>query len=109
VSERIQYLLNTSLIKKYNQSGMALREELNKILRIVAELSLNDVETSVGDNSIYKESGLPPNKVQMHLSELESLGLVREILSPESTRPPERDYRLYNLTQKGLDSLSSTA
>jgi hypothetical protein len=86
--------------------NMAIREELRRILRIVADLGQNNINTSISDNAIQKESGISPNEVQKLLNELDSLGMIKEILSPAGTRPSEVDFRLYNLTQRGLEGLA---
>ena len=79
-----------------------LREELNNIFNIIAELSTNDTETDVLDHAIITRANLPRDEVYKYLNELRSLGLIKE-----GSRPTGVDFRLYRLTREGLNKLEN--
>ena len=80
-----------------------IKSELRRILDIVADLSQNDVKKDVLETEIISHSGLPDVEVRNHLNELEWLNLVKEA----SPRPSHAEYRLWNVTEKGLQDRSS--
>src|SRR5215212_2575580 len=88
-----------------NQSGdiTMIKTELRRILDIVADLSQNDVKRDVLETEIISHSGLPDVEVRDHLNELEWLNLVKEALP----RPSHAEFRLWNVTEKGLHERSS--
>jgi hypothetical protein len=80
-----------------------IKSELRRILDIVADLSQNDVKKDVLETEIISHSGLPTVEVRNCLYELEWLNLVKEALP----RPSHAEYRLWNVTEKGLQERSS--
>jgi hypothetical protein len=80
-----------------------IKSELRRILDIVADLSQNDVKKDVLETEIISHSGLPDVEVRNHLNELEWLNLVKEALP----RPSHAEFRLWNVTKKGLQDRSS--
>jgi hypothetical protein len=79
-----------------------MKSELKKILDIVADLAENDVKKDVLETSIIARSGLPDVEVRNHLNDLEWLHLVKEALP----RPSRADWRLWSITEKGLQEVS---
>jgi hypothetical protein len=75
-----------------------IRSEVRRILDIVADLSQNDVKKDVLETEIISHSGLPDVEVRNYLTELEWLNLVKEALP----RPSHAEFRLWNVTEKGL-------
>jgi hypothetical protein len=80
-----------------------IKSEVRRILDIVADLSQNDVKKDVLEIEIISHSGLPDVEVRNYLGELEWLNLVKESSLP---RPSHAEYRLWNLTEKGLQERS---
>ena len=74
-----------------------------QILGIVAKLAHNDVNKEVLETDIIEQSELPESEVRSHLNELEWLHLTKEA-SPKASRA---EFRLWNVTEKGLQELSS--
>ena len=79
-----------------------IKSEVRRILDIVADLSQNDVKKDVLETEIISKSGLPDVETRNYLNELEWLNLIKEALP----RPSHADYRLRNLTEKGLQERS---
>jgi predicted transcriptional regulator len=79
-----------------------IKSEVRRILDIVADLSQNDVKKYVLETEIISNSGLPVVETRNYLNELEWLNLIKEALP----RPSHADYRLWNLTEKGLQERS---
>ena len=79
-----------------------LRDELNNILNIIADISENDNETDVYDHAIITRANLPSEEVHKYLNELRSLGLIIE-----GSKPAGVDFRLYRITREGLDILEN--
>jgi hypothetical protein len=80
-----------------------IKSELRRILNIVADLSQNEVKKDVLETEIISHSGLPDVEVRNHLNELEWLNLVKEALP----KPSHAEFRLWNVTEKGLQDRSS--
>jgi hypothetical protein len=74
-----------------------------QILGIVAKLARNDVNRDVLETEIIALSELSESEVRNHLNELEWLHLAREA-TPKASRA---EFRLWNVTEKGLQELSS--
>jgi hypothetical protein len=74
-----------------------------QILGIVAKLAHNDVNKEVLETDIIEQSELPESEVRNHLNELEWLHLAKEA-SPKASRA---EFRLWNITEKGLQELST--
>jgi hypothetical protein len=75
-----------------------MKPELKKILGIVADLAENDIKKDVLETDIITRSGLADVEVRKHLNDLEWLHLVKEV----QPRPSRTDWRLWNITEKGL-------
>jgi hypothetical protein len=80
-----------------------IKTEVKRILDIVADLSQNHIKKDVLESEIISHSGLPGVEVRNHLNELEWLNLVKEALP----RPSHAEFRLWNVTEKGLQDRSS--
>ena len=74
-----------------------------QILGIVAKLAHNDVNKEVLETDIIELSELSESEVRNHLNELEWLHLAKEA-SPKARRA---EFRLWNVTEKGLQELFS--
>ena len=74
-----------------------------QILGIIAKLAHNDVNKEVLETDIIALSELSESEVRNHLNELEWLHLTKEA-SPNASRA---EFRLWNVTEKGLKELSS--
>jgi hypothetical protein len=74
-----------------------------QILGIVAKLAHNDVNKEVLETDIIEQSELPESEVRSHLNKLEWLHLAKEA-SPKASRA---EFRLWNITEKGLQELST--
>jgi hypothetical protein len=74
-----------------------------QILGIVVKLAHNDVNKEVLETDIIALSELSESEVRNHLNELEWLHLAKEA-SPKASRA---EFRLWNVTEKGLQELIS--
>jgi hypothetical protein len=81
-----------------------IKSELRRILNIVADLSHNDFKKDVLETEIISRSGLPAAEVRNYLYDLQWQNLVKETLP----RPSHAEYRLWNLTEKGLQERRSS-
>jgi predicted transcriptional regulator len=81
-----------------------IKSEARRILDIVADLSQNDVKKDVLETEIISHSGLSYVEVRNYLGELEWLNLAKESSLP---RPSHAEFRLWNITEKGLQERSS--
>jgi predicted transcriptional regulator len=79
-----------------------IKSELKRILDIVADLSQNDVKKDVLETEIISHSELSDVETRNYLHELEWLNLVKEA----QPRPSHAEYRLWNVTEKGLQKRS---
>ena len=80
-----------------------IKSELRRILDIVADLSQNNVKKDVLETEIISHSELSDVEVRNYLNELEWLNLVKESLP----RPSHAEFRIWNVTEKGLQDRSS--
>ena len=80
-----------------------IKSEVRRILDIISNLSQNDVKKDVLETEIISRSGLPAVEIRNYLGELEWLNLVKEALP----RPSHAEYRLWNVTEKGLQDIRS--
>jgi hypothetical protein len=80
-----------------------VRPEVKRILDIVADLSQNDLKKDVLETEIISHSGLPAVEVRNYLNDLQWLNLAKEAALP---RPSHAEYRLWNVTEKGLQERS---
>jgi len=79
-----------------------IKPELRRILNIIADLSQNNVKKDVLETEIISHSGLKDVEVRNYLNELEWLNLAKEALP----RPVHAEFRLWNVTEKGLQERS---
>jgi hypothetical protein len=79
-----------------------IKSELKRILDIVADLSQNDVKKDVLETEIISRSELSDVETRNYLHELEWLNLVKEA----QPRPSHAEYRLWNMTEKGMQERS---
>lgn len=79
-----------------------IKPELSRILDIIANLSNKDVKKDVLESEIISQSRLSELEVRNHLNELEWLHLVKEALP----RPNHKEFRLWNISEKGLQEMS---
>jgi len=79
-----------------------IKSEARRVLDIVADLSQNDVKKDVLETEIISHSGLSALEVRNYLKELEWMNLVKEAMP----RPSHAEYRLWNVTDKGLQDRS---
>jgi polysaccharide deacetylase 2 family uncharacterized protein YibQ len=87
---------------------MAIRKQLRDVLALTAELTHNNVNEDVRHTLVIDRMGLPEHETHRHIHELESLGMIN--IQPRmnhSTDEKGREYRLINITNKGLEELSS--
>ena len=80
-----------------------IKSELRRILDIVADLSQNNIKKDVLETEIISKSGLPDIETRNYLNELEWMNLAKEALP----RPSHAEYRLWNVTEKGLQDRRS--
>jgi hypothetical protein len=80
---------------------MNLSEGQLKILKIVAEKSARNPDTSVFDIAVIQESGLPTDEANTYLGQLQGLGLVKLDIKVSGA-----DVRLMHITKEGLDVTS---
>jgi DNA-binding IclR family transcriptional regulator len=57
---------------------MEIREQLRKVLAIIAEKADNNINTSVLDTAVIDSIGLSKEEVHRYLNELQSLDLIRK-------------------------------
>ena len=82
-------------------SSQPLREELKKILTIVAVLSKNNIEAIVKDIGVIEEAKpLPEHEVRNYLDELDSLGLIKYDIKVAGVA-----FRNLSITKEGIKTL----
>ena len=87
---------------------MAIQKQLHDVLALTAELGHNNVNEDVRHTLVIDRMGLPEHETHRHIHELESLGMIN--IQPRvnhSTDEKGRGFRLINITNKGLQELSS--
>jgi predicted transcriptional regulator len=86
---------------------MAINQPLRNLLKIIADLSHNDVNTNIFDTIVVEYSDFPSAKVNNYLVELSSLGLIKMLKRTSDIEYNKNQYyRILNITQKGLQELS---
>ncbi|MGH9982617.1 MAG: hypothetical protein ACRD8W_01525 [Nitrososphaeraceae archaeon] len=83
--------------------SMRIAPQLRNILGIVADLSHYNTDASVIDRAVIERTGLSPSQVTDMISQLESLGLVNRQIKVSGA-----DFRLLNITPKGLNELMNS-
>jgi DNA-binding IclR family transcriptional regulator len=78
-----------------------MKEELHRILKILADLTHNDLNKNAMDTDLIRESGLPDFEVKNYLNELQSYGHAEKM----GPRPSGVNFDLWKLTQSGLNEL----
>jgi hypothetical protein len=73
-----------------------------KVLRILSNLAQNNINKDVLETEIVALSGLSDSEARNRLNDLEWLHLAKEAL-PKASRT---EFRLWNVTEKGLKELS---
>jgi hypothetical protein len=87
---------------------MAIKEPLRNILKVIADLSHNDVNTNVFDTAVVERSSLLATEVDNYLVELTSLGLIKMLQKVSNVENNKgQNYRLLNITRDGLQELSA--
>lgn len=87
---------------------MAIRKQLHDVLALTAELTHNNANGDVRHALVIDRMGLPEHETHRYIHELESLGMVK--IQPrmnQTTDEKGREFRLINITNKGLQELSS--
>jgi DNA-binding IclR family transcriptional regulator len=87
---------------------MAIRKQLHDVLALTAELTHNNVNEDVRHTLIIDRMGLPEHETHRYIHELESLGMIK--IQPRmnyTTDEKSREFRLINITNEGLQELSS--
>jgi predicted transcriptional regulator len=86
---------------------MAINQLLRNILKIVADLSHNDINTNIFDATVVEYSNLPSAEVNNYLDELSSLGLIKMLKrTSDEENNKKQYYRILNITRKSLQELS---
>jgi hypothetical protein len=86
---------------------MVIKEPLRNILKIIADLSYNDVNTNVFDTAVVERSSLPATEVDNYLVELSSLGFIKILQKVSDADNKGQNFRLLNITRDGLQELSA--
>jgi hypothetical protein len=87
---------------------MAIRKQLHDILALTAELTHNNVNEDVRHTLVIDRMGLPEHETHGYIHELESLDMIK--IQPRMNHAKDekgREFRLINITNKGLQELSS--
>lgn len=89
---------------------MAINHLLRNVLKIIADLSHNDVNTNIFDTTVVEYSNLPSAEVNNYLMELSSLGLIKMLKGTDDAGNNKNQYyRILNITRKGLQELSENS
>jgi hypothetical protein len=84
-------------------NNQSLREELRKILTIVADLAHNNTNASVKDIGVIEEAkSLLEHEVRNHLDELDSRGLIKYDIKVTGA-----NFRHLSITRDGLEELEN--
>jgi predicted transcriptional regulator len=109
---RLILLTNTNLSKFYIVDLpiqlMTIRKQLHDVLALTAELTHNNVNKDVRHTLVIDRIGLPEHETHRYIHELESLGMIK--IQPRmnhATDEKGREFRLINITNEGLQELSS--
>lgn len=87
---------------------MVIQKPLRDILALIAELTHNDINEDVRHTMVIDRIDLPGHETHRHIHELESLGMIKiQSRVIGSVDEKGREYRLINITRKGLQELSS--
>ncbi len=80
---------------------MSMGDELRRILTIISDLTHNDTNSTVKDTQITAKANVPFKEIGKYLSELQLAGLIMQ----DSVKPGNVDYRIYNITRKGINEI----
>ena len=87
---------------------MAIRKQLHDDLVLTAVLGHNNVNEDVRHTSVIDRMGLPEHETHRYIHELESLGLIKiQPRASHAVHEKGREFRQINITNKGLQELSS--
>jgi hypothetical protein len=87
---------------------MVINRLPRNILKIIADLSHNDVNANILDIAVVEHSDLPSEEVSRLLVELSSLGLIKMLKKTGDEENNKNQYfRILNITRKGLQELSN--
>ena len=85
---------------------MVTSEQLREILKVIAKLSNNDINTGVMNTLIYKRlPNFPENEIDYKLNELASLGFISTSPSPSTSTKTNRSDKLCHITAEGLNAI----
>jgi hypothetical protein len=87
---------------------MTIRKQLHDVLDLTAELTRKNVNKDVRHTLVIDRMGLPEHETHRYIHELESLGMIK--IQPRmnhATDEKGREFRLINITNEGLQELSS--
>jgi hypothetical protein len=77
-----------------------VREELRRILNIIADKTQNNPSSVVTDSAVIRESGLPESEARKYVSEIASLNLFIEGIKVGGA-----DFRMLCITKEGIQEL----
>jgi predicted transcriptional regulator len=81
---------------------MVIRDELRKILNIIADKTESNPSSSVIDSGVIRESGLPESEAQKYINELGALGLITVGIKVSGA-----DFRILSITKEGIKELQN--
>ena len=85
---------------------MVTSEQLREILKVIAKLSNNDINTGVMNTLIYKRlPNFPENEIDYKLNELASLGFISTSPSTSTSTKTNRSDKLCHITAEGLNAI----
>ena len=88
---------------------MVIQKPLRDILVLIAELTHDNINEDVRHTMVIDRIDLPGHETHRHIHELESLGMIKiQSRVIGSVDEKGREYRLINITRKGLRELSSS-
>ena len=88
---------------------MVIQKSLRDILALIAELTHDNINVDVRHTMVIDRIDLPGHETHRQIHELESLGMIKiQSRVIGSVDEKGREYRLINITLKGLQELSSS-
>ena len=80
---------------------MSHRDELERILNIIGNLTQKDINSSIKDTDIISEANISSEEVENYLNKLQSRGFIKE----DNSASAGGNYRMYRMTSEGLRAL----
>ena len=77
---------------------MSIRDDLERILDVIANLTQNDTNTSTKDTDIISEANISSDEFEKYINKLQSRGFIKEDTSTSASS----DYRMYKITEEGI-------